>query len=120
MYNDDKLQLETQTGIWMHSKKKWKIPDEGETGTIEDLDSGKVLAIASMTMIILLDKEDVDEKYYTWKRTKANDGWFRFESVRYGNEFLCAEKHKRIIIAGTNILCLMLITSESCSYKKAL
>ena len=84
----------------MHSKKKWKIPDEEEKGTIEDLDSGQVLAIASKTMIILLDKKDVNEGNCTWKRTKKSDGWFRFESVMYDNEFLCAEKHKRIILAG--------------------
>ena len=79
---------------------------------IEGLDSGKVLAIASITMIILLDKEEVDEKYSTWKRTKANDGWFRFESVKYNNEFLCAEKHKRVIIAGTKFFAKCVAMSE--------
>ena len=82
----------------MYSKKKWKIPDEGEKGSIEDLDSGKVLAIASTTMIILLDKEDVVHKEsYTWKRTKANDGWFRFQSSEFSDGFLCAMKNKGII-----------------------
>ena len=58
--------------------KKWRIPDEGECGFIEDIETTKVLTFKQRSLDYEATLEAADgSEYQMWNRSKtSNDGYF--------------------------------------------
>ena len=84
---DDSLENKTASVDWEFYHQNLSVPNTGEVGYIEHLDSGKVLGVVgdqnSRDTVILEDKFDDVELVQQWQRGPSdNDGFFKLKNIR--------------------------------------
>ena len=95
----------------MNEINKWIIPNEGETGYIEDIDSGSVLGLlddsTSTTttgdkIVVFVTKDDTFPDGQNWSRGKTDsNGYFTLQNPTT-KKFLTASSSDSLKIKGNN------------------
>ena len=84
---DDSLENKTVSVNWEFYHQHLAVPNTGEVGYIEHLESGKVLGVVgdqnSRDTVILEDKFDDVEQVQQWQRGPTDDdGFFKLKNIR--------------------------------------
>ena len=84
---DDSLENKTASVNWEFYPQHLAVPNTGEVGYIEHLESRKVLGVVgdqnSRDTVILEDKFDDIEQVQQWQRGPTdNDGFFKLKNIR--------------------------------------
>ena len=79
-YHENNETLENKYGDWMHSNTRWRLPNEEEDGTIEEIVTSNVLGLDNnstrLGTKVLLERYDGSE-YQKWARSKTTrNGYF--------------------------------------------
>ena len=91
----------------MNEINKWIIPNEGETGYVEDIDSGSILGLIDTTAagdktVAFVVKDDTLTDGQNWSRgTTDSNGYFTLQNPAT-KKFLTATSSDSLWIKGNN------------------
>ena len=91
-YEEQNQNLTTKNGDWKYATRKWMIPNERETGKIEDVETKKVLGDRGFSYEnddVILQTIDGSQNQ-SWTRSKdTGNGYFTLEN-KLSQQILCS------------------------------